>query len=124
MIFLVSVLALIGSFCNADRQLQSQLQYFDVPELLWQRQTGVILNGNGVFTSPDDTVSVVTQANGRLSAFDTFTGNELWSFTPPSNNGLPTNCQGGVAFSTDGSTEYLVYSVIDNADGIIPYTYV
>lgn len=98
------------------------IEYLQEPELLWQTQTDVILDGNGVFTSPNDKVTVITQANGNLNAYDTLTGASLWTFTPPNNNGLATSCQGGAIFSTDGSEDFVVYSVVDDPNGITPFT--
>ena len=98
------------------------IEYFAQPKLVWQAQTDVIMDGNGVFTSPDDKISVVTQANGNMNAFDPFTGEVLWTFTPPSNGNLPLGCQSGAAFSTDGFSESVTYSVIDDPNGITSFT--
>lgn len=102
--------------------LAQDIEYLATPELVWETQTSIILDGNGVFTSPNDRLSVVTQANGNLAAFNTFTGESLWTFTPPSNNGLPTSCQGGATFSGDGYNDYLIYSVVDDPNGLVPFT--
>jgi outer membrane protein assembly factor BamB len=100
----------------------SAIDHLDAPNLVWQTQTDVILDGNGVFISPDDSIAVVAQANGNLDAYDTFTGQKLWKFVPPSNNNLPLACQGGVTFSSDGPTDYLIYSVVDDPNGVTSYT--
>jgi outer membrane protein assembly factor BamB len=115
-------LATTCSLCSGSRLLKNGLEYLEQPELVWEAQTTVILDGNGIFTSPDDAISLVTQANGDIMAFDTFTGIELWSFTPPSNSGKSTNCQGGATFSTEGNSNFIVYSVIDDANGVTPFT--
>lgn len=97
-------------------------EYLDEPLLVWQAQTDVILDGNGVFTSPDDYLTIVTQANGNLNAFETKTGHLLWMFVPPSNNDLPITCKGGVTFSSEGQNDYLVYSVSDDPNGVTSFT--
>ena len=97
-------------------------EYFPEPKLVWQAQTDVIRDGNGIYTSPDDTVSIVTQANGNLDAFHPFTGEALWSFVPPSNDNKPIGCQSGVTFSTDGATHFLTYAVVDDPNGVSPFT--
>ena len=102
--------------------LAAAIDHFDAPELAWQTQTDVILDGNGVFISPDDSITVVTQANGNLNAYDTFTGDLLWNFLPPNHDDLPIACQGGVTFSTDGPRDYLIYSVVDDPNGIVSFT--
>lgn len=111
-----------GLVCHGERELKSDLAYLDQPELVWQAQTHSILNGNGIFISPDDSLTVVTQKNGVITAFDTLTGDNLWSFSPPSNSGMPISCQGGAVFSTEGTSSYIVYSVVDNRNGLTPFT--
>ena len=97
----------------------SALDYLAEPKLAWEAQMDAIAEGNGVFTSPDDSISVVTQANGNLDAFDPFTGETLWTFTPPlGEDNKPIGCQGGAVFSAGGIT----YSVIDDPNGVTPFT--
>lgn len=109
--------------CSATRLLQTGgLKYLEQPEVAWQAQADIILKGNGVFTSPDDKISVVTQSFGKITAFDTKNGTMLWSFTPPVNSGRPTSCQGGATFSMNGPSDYIVYSVVDEPNGIRPVT--
>ena len=98
------------------------IDHLDSPELVWQTQADVILDGNGVFISPDDSITVVAQANGNLNAYDTFSGQDLWMFVPPGNNDLPIACQGGVTFSATGGQDYLIYSIVDDPNGIISFT--
>jgi len=100
----------------------STLEYLAEPKLIWEAQTGVIMDSNGVFINPSDTVTVVTEASGNLHAFDPFSGDELWTFTPPSNDNLPVGCRGGATFSTTGTKEYITYSVIDDPNGLDPFT--
>ena len=102
--------------------LVGAIDHLDEPALVWQTQTGVILDGNGVFVSPDDSIAVVAQANGNLNAYDTFSGEELWKFVPPNNGDLAIACRGGVTFSTDGPRDYLVYSIVDDPNGVITFT--
>lgn len=102
--------------------LVAAIDHFDEPNLAWQKRTDNILDGNGVFISPDDSITVVSQANGNLNAFDTFTGDELWEFVPPTNDDLPVACQGGVTFSVDGPFGYLVYSIVDDPNGVTSFT--
>lgn len=102
--------------------LVSAIDHYDAPNLVWQTQTDVILDGNGVFISPDDSIAVVTQANGNLNAYDPFTGEELWKFVPPANDDKAVACNGGVTFSNDGYNDYLIYSVVDDPNGITSFT--
>jgi outer membrane protein assembly factor BamB len=116
------ILLLLSVALNGLPSKGQEIEYLKEPELVKQTQIGVVLDGNGVFTSPNDKVAVVTQANGNINAFNPFSGEQLWSFRPPVNNGLPTSCQGGATFSTEGPFEYVVYSVIDDPNGITPLT--
>jgi len=107
---------------QSPSSLVKAIEYLEEPVLVWQTQTDVILDGNGVYTSPDDYITVVSQANGNLNAYDTKTGQPLWQFVPPSNKDLPITCQGGVTFSIAGQDDYLIYSVTDDPNGIVSFT--
>lgn len=116
-LFLLSLA--IGQQQSGHGGVASALDYLAEPQLVWEAQTDALAEGNGVFTSLDDSISVVTQGNGNLDAFDPFTGTPLWTFTPPrGDDNKPTGCLGGAVFSTDGIT----YSVIDDPNGVTPFT--
>ncbi|CAB9525684.1 expressed unknown protein [Seminavis robusta] len=95
----------------------TDLSYLQSPKLMWETQVDGILDGNGVSTSPDDAITVVTQTSGKITAFDTHTGAKLWTYAPPRNGDYPLSCQGGGTFSTKGFEDFIVYSVVDNPNG-------
>jgi hypothetical protein len=98
------------------------IDYLETPELVWSARVDGVLNGNGVFTSPDDSITVVTQSSGTIDAFDTFSGKSLWSFTPPKNGDLQFSCLGGATFSKKDSIDYVAYSVVDDPNGVTSFT--
>ena len=98
----------------------AQLIYLDEPELLWTGTTtdGAdqrgVRKGNGIFTAPDGKMIVSTSFDATVRAFDSSTGEVLWTYTPNS-LGFPYSCLSGVTFNYEGPFRYLVYAIADAA---------
>lgn len=112
-------LSFVFLFLGSLLQVQAQdFNYLD-PTLLWQGRTtedtsAGVLEGNGVYLSPDNRMIVSTSSDGTLRAFEPTTGEIIWSYVPD-NLGFAIRCWSGVTFSYRGSSPYMVYAVADGA---------
>ena len=94
--------------------VNGQLIYQPKPTLAWDGRVQSIRGGNGVFLSPDDEILVSSSNLGYVNAFDAATGAEIWAYVPITPDNDFISCKSGITFSTIGSLEYLVLSVIIN----------
>jgi outer membrane protein assembly factor BamB len=91
----------------------AQLTYIAGDQIMpdWTGSASPVGPGNGAFTSPDGSIVVVTSKDGSAKAFDTTSGTEAWTFTPPSATATSTS---GVFFSYSAANPYLCFSYVDS----------
>jgi WD40 repeat protein len=91
----------------------AQLTYIAGDQIMadWTGSASPVGPGNGAFTSPDGSIVVVTSKDGSAKAFDTTSGTEAWTFTPPSATATSTS---GVFFSYSAANPYLCFSYTDS----------
>ena len=112
-------LSYVFLFLSSLLQVQAQdFNYLD-PTVVWQARTtddtsAGVLQGNGIYLSPDNKMIVSTSSDGSLRAFDPASGAILWTYVPD-NLGFAIRCFSGVTFSYKGARPYMVYAIADGA---------
>jgi outer membrane protein assembly factor BamB len=91
-----------------------QLLYNADPSINWSARGEPVRQGNGVFLSPGEDSVISTSDTGTITAWDSFDGTELWSYTPSAGDGTVLSCSSGVTFIETDTMEYMIYSVIVN----------
>jgi hypothetical protein len=76
--------------------------------------------GNGVFMAPDRKTAVIGTVGAVVTAFDAYSGSQMWSYTPEVIPNTITRSHSNIIFSPDES--YIVYSVVDNENSFTPTT--
>jgi hypothetical protein len=115
MMSLGKVAALLATIVVAVKA--QNLQYPLAPTEKWVERTTGIFNDNGVYAAPDDSMVVSISQNCVVRANSAVGGAVLWTFLP---SGEGFRCFGGVTFSYDAASSYLVFSVVDNPFTTVP----
>jgi hypothetical protein len=76
--------------------------------------------GNGVFMAPDNRTAVVGTVGAVVTAFDAYSGTQLWTYEPTPIANTITRSHSNIIFSPDNT--YWVYSVVDNENSLTPTT--
>jgi hypothetical protein len=92
----------------------------DSPLLIWTKDIGNgVLQGNGVFLTPNGNHLIATSEFGAVTCLDALTAETVWEYVPSSVEGSIVRSRSGVAFTTENALEpYMVYSVDDNENSI------
>ena len=100
----------------------AQLEVLDTPQVLWEATAPAVEYGNGVFLTPDESLVLTTSVDGPVNAYEASSGNNVWLYTPPEVDGGVIRCHSGITFWGNNDGTYMVYSIIDNENGISPAT--
>jgi hypothetical protein len=109
MMSLGKVAALLATIVVAVKA--QNLNYPAAPTARWIETTTGIFNDNGVYAAPDDSMVVSISQNCVVRGHAAMGGALLWTYLP---SGDGFRCFGGVTFSYDAASSYLVFSVVDN----------
>ena len=98
----------------------AQLSHRSNPEIQWDAKIKSVLQGNGVFLSPDEKFLVASTSLGYISAFGSRDGSEVFQYVyEPNSTDIEFITSGsGIAFSTD----YMVFALFINENSDAPLT--
>lgn len=96
------VLAVVGS-------VHAQINYVPVPQSAWTAIVTPVLEGNGVYISPDGALAVVVSRDTTVTAFNSIDGTKIWQSRGGS---VDSATYGGASFCY-GATPYVLISVVE-----------
>ena len=106
-------------FCITQAQ---ELDYLTSPVLKWNSGSVPPLGeGNGVFISPDQSVLMVTSADGSITALNANNGSMIYTSKPAILDNYPSFSTSGVSFGTSKyNGDFAVYAVSHGFVGVDP----
>lgn len=105
--YLQAFLLLFGSACG-------ELTYLPTPNPVWETSASEALVGNGLFFTPAGDMLVGSFADGSVRFYNPETGADANPPFAPDKIGFSTRGYGGITFSPEGDSPYLVYAVSDD----------
>ena len=92
--------------------VHAQITYVPVPQSAWTGIVSPVLEGNGVYISPDGALAVVVSRDASVTAFNSLTGDIVWQTLAQSAGSLSF---GGAEFCY-GTTKFVLISAVDTTN--------
>ena len=95
-----------------------QILYQD-PSVNWEVRASPVRRGNGISLSPDEGLVISSSNKGVLTALDSSSGDEVWTYEFP-DDGVVLSCYSGVEIVHTDAVSYIIYSIIIDEIGTFP----
>jgi hypothetical protein len=95
-------LAIVGN-------VHAQITYVPTPQSAWTANVSPVLEGNGVYISPDGVLAVVVSRDTTVTAFNSIDGTTIWQ---TKGGNIDAATFGGASFCY-GATPYILISVVE-----------